>query len=56
MTRSARSVPEAAAMAPVGPLDAQRLLELDDPLARFEALERVLTDEIEVLEFRLGQG
>ena len=47
---------EAAAMAPVGPLDAQRLLELDDPIARLDALERALTEEIHVLEFRLGQG
>ena len=47
---------EAAAMAPIGPLDAQRLLELDDPLARLDALEQVLTDEIEVLEFRLAEG
>jgi len=47
---------EAAAMAPIGPLDAQRLLEFDDPMARLDALQHVLTEEIEVLEFRLGQG
>jgi uncharacterized protein len=47
---------EAAAMAPIGPLDAQRLLELDDPLARLDALEHVLVEEIEVLQFRLAQG
>ena len=35
---------EAAARAPLGPLDAQRLLELDDPGARFERLESMLTD------------
>ena len=47
---------EAAAIAPVGPLDAQRLLELDDPVERLTLLEQALTDEIQVLEFRLGQG
>ena len=30
---------EAAALAPIGPLDAQHLLELDDPCTRFEQLE-----------------
>jgi hypothetical protein len=47
---------EASAMAPVGPLDAQRLLELHDPVERLAMLEAALTDEIQVLEFRLGQG
>jgi Lon protease-like protein len=47
---------EAAARAPIGPLDAQRLLELDDPGARFERLEALLTDAAEVLELRLGGG
>jgi Lon protease-like protein len=47
---------EAAALAPVGPLDAQRLLELDDPVTRLAALEGALTEAVEVLEFRLGQG
>jgi len=47
---------EAATLAPIGPLDAQRLLEFDDPLARLVALEHVLVEEIEVLEFRLAQG
>src|SRR6478672_6836758 len=41
---------EAAARAPIGPLDAQRLLELDDPGARFERLEAMLVDAAEVLE------
>jgi Lon protease-like protein len=47
---------EAAAMAPIGPLDAQRLLELDDPLVRLEGLETLLTDAAELLELRLAAG
>ena len=47
---------EAAAVAPVGPLDAQRLLELDDPGQRFGRLEELLVDAAEVLELRLGGG
>jgi len=47
---------EAAARAPIGPLDAQRLLELDDPGERFERLEALLTDTAEVLELRLAGG
>ena len=47
---------EAAAAAPVGPLDAQRLLELDDPGQRFGQLEELLVDAAEVLELRLGGG
>jgi hypothetical protein len=47
---------EAAARAPIGPLDAQRLLELDDPAARFERLEGLLNDAAEVLELRLAGG
>jgi uncharacterized protein len=40
---------ESAAMAPIGPLDAQRLLEIDDPQTRLESLDRLLADEVEVL-------
>jgi Lon protease-like protein len=47
---------EAAARAPIGPLDAQRLLELDDPAERFARLEALLTDAAEVLELRLAGG
>lgn len=47
---------EAAALAPIGPLDAQQLLELDDPCARFEQLEGMLVDAAEVLELRLAGG
>ena len=47
---------EAAAIAPIGPLDAQRLLELDDPRQRFDQLEAMLVDAAEVLELRLAGG
>ena len=47
---------EAAARAPIGPLDAQHLLELDDPGERFERLEELLADTAEVLELRLAGG
>jgi len=47
---------EAAAKAPIGPLDAQRLLELDDPCDRFDLLEAMLNDEARVLQFRLAGG
>jgi Lon protease-like protein len=47
---------QAAAVAPIGPLDAQRLLELDDPRQRFDQLERLLVDAAEVLELRLAGG
>ncbi len=45
---------EAAALAPIGPLDAQRLLELDDAGERVARLESLLTDEAAVLEQRLS--
>jgi uncharacterized protein len=45
---------EAAAVAPLGPLDAQRVLELDSPTARFEALEGLLSEEARFLELRLA--
>jgi Lon protease-like protein len=47
---------EAAAMAPIGPLDAQRLIEIDDPCDRFERLEALLNDEVELLQMRLAEG
>jgi len=50
----ARAGYEAAALAPFGPLDAQALLQLDDPVARLERIEELLADEVEVLEFRLS--
>jgi uncharacterized protein len=45
---------EAAAAAPIGPLDAQRLLELDDPGARLSELRGLLADQAELLELRLS--
>lgn len=45
---------EAAILAPLGPLDAQELLELDDPIARLEQLCEFLGHEIEALQFRLS--
>ena len=46
---------EAAAVAPIGPLDAQRLLELDDPRQRFDvARVDCSPTRAEVLELRLA--
>ena len=45
---------EAAAAAPIGPLDAQRLLEIDDPGERLTQLQALLADQAELLELRLS--
>jgi Lon protease-like protein len=45
---------EAAILAPLGPLDAQALLELDDAVDRLDGLAECLVTEIELLEFRLS--
>jgi Lon protease-like protein len=45
---------EAAAAAPIGPLDAQRLLELDDPGERLVQLEALLVGCASMLELRLS--
>jgi Lon protease-like protein len=45
---------EAAILAPLGPLDCQELLELDDAIERLERLTELLVQEIELLEFRLS--
>jgi Lon protease-like protein len=47
---------EAAAMANLGPLDGQRLLELDDAGERLTRLATLLEEEAAVLEFRLSAG
>jgi Lon protease-like protein len=47
---------EAASLAPIGALDAYRLLQLDDPCARFDELATLLTDAAEMFEFRLSGG
>jgi len=44
---------EACALAGLGPLDAQRLLELDDAGRRLADLEAQLREDVTVLEFRL---
>jgi Lon protease-like protein len=53
---AARASFEAAALAPIGTLDAQRLLELDDAGERLERLVALLDEEARVLEFRLSRG
>jgi uncharacterized protein len=50
----ARASFEAAALAPLGPLDAQRLLELDSPGERLAELATLLEEEASFLELRLG--
>ena len=47
---------EACALAPIGSLDAQRLLELDDPADRLVRLEALLAETAELLELRLGEA
>ena len=46
---------QAAALAPVGPLDAQRLLEVDDAGERLARLQEILSEEQAVLELRLSE-
>lgn len=45
---------QAAAVAPLGPLDQQRLLAAVSPEVRLEQLGALLAEQIEVLELRLG--
>ncbi len=47
---------QAAAIAPIGPLDQQRLLRSATPEDRLEALDELLIDAIEVLGLRLAGG
>jgi Lon protease-like protein len=47
---------QACALAPLGPFDAQRLLELDDPRARLDRLAVELDDLAELLALRLSEG
>jgi Lon protease-like protein len=47
---------QACALAPIGPLDAQRLLAIDDPTARLRELTGLLHEQIEYLELQLAQG
>jgi Lon protease-like protein len=48
----AQAAYEAAASAPFGPLDAQRVLEVDGTTERLALIESLLRDEIEVLRAR----
>jgi Lon protease-like protein len=43
-----------AASAPLGPVDQQRLLEVDDPVERLELLAKLAADAATVLSFRLA--
>ena len=43
---------EAAILAPLGPLDAQSLLEVDDAVDRLERTADLVASEIEILRFR----
>ncbi len=45
---------QAAAVAPIGPLDRQRLLCAETPERRLEQLDELLNEAIEVLELRLA--
>jgi Lon protease-like protein len=47
---------QVAALAPLGPLDRQRVLVADSPGERCRVLSGLLADEAEVLTFRLGTG
>lgn len=47
---------QACALSPIGPLDAQRLLVMDDPAARLWELTEMLGDQIEYLELQLAAG
>ncbi|MBT8201933.1 MAG: hypothetical protein HKN74_07090 [Acidimicrobiia bacterium] len=47
---------QACALSPIGPLDAQRLLVMDDPTGRLWELTDLLREQIGVLEMRLAQG
>jgi Lon protease-like protein len=46
---------EAAALAPIGPLDAQRVLEAETVATRFELLATMLDDAIERFRSQLGE-
>jgi Lon protease-like protein len=47
---------QAASLAPIGPLDRQRLLAAPSPEARVELLQALLAEAGELLELRLGGG
>lgn len=47
---------QATAIAPLGPADRQDLLAAPGAVARLEALERLLGEQVELLAARLGEG
>lgn len=47
---------QACAVSPIGPLDGQRLLEIDPPEARLRQLADLLADHITTLDFQLAEG
>jgi Lon protease-like protein len=47
---------QAAALAPLGPADAQQVLELDDPRQRMELVRSLLGEEADVLAHRVAAG
>jgi Lon protease-like protein len=47
---------QAASLAPISALDGYRLLQLDDPCRRFDELEGLLTDALQMYEFKLSDG
>jgi Lon protease-like protein len=51
----ARAAYEAAALSPIGPLDAQRVLEADDTTIRLAILAELLDDQAEQLRARLDR-
>lgn len=51
-----RAAFEASALAPIGPLDAQRILEIDDPSVRLVSVAAQLADAATLLELRLAEG
>jgi Lon protease-like protein len=51
-----RAAFEASALAPIGPLDAQRILEIDDPSIRLVSVVELLADVSALLELRLAEG
>jgi Lon protease-like protein len=52
----ARAIFQLAAVAPLGPADQQRILATEEPLAFLALLERLVVEELEVLEARLSGG
>lgn len=47
---------QACALSPIGPLDAQRLLAMDDPTSRLWELTELLHEQIGFLELQLAAG